>query len=50
MKKKMDTQESRDFWASFPVPDDNDEPMPSIGCNWWDQESSLSPCLLSEAR
>jgi hypothetical protein len=53
LKKKMDTEESRRFWESFPTLEDSkyesyDEiVLPSLGDAWWEAETELSPSLLS---
>jgi len=49
IKKKMDNEDSRRFWDSFPRPETNEIKiaLPSIGESWWEAEKELSPSLLS---
>ena len=49
IKKKMDTEDSRSFWNSFPSSETEDKrnALPSIGESWWEAEKELSPSLLS---
>jgi hypothetical protein len=49
IKKKMDNEDSRSFWDSFPRPETDERriALPSIGESWWEAEKELSPGLLS---
>ena len=48
IRKRMDNEESRKFWESFPIPRPGDENivLPSLGENWWEGERELSIGLL----
>jgi hypothetical protein len=48
IKKKMDNEDSRRFWDSFPRPetDERQISLPSIGEAWWEAEKELSTSLL----
>jgi hypothetical protein len=49
IKKKMDNEDSRRFWDSFPRPETDEKQisLPSIGEAWWEAEKELSTSLLS---
>jgi len=54
LKRNMNTEEGRKFWASFPTLKDSkyesyDEiVLPSLGDAWWEAEKELSPSLLGK--
>lgn len=50
IRMKMDNEDSRKFWASFPESSaeaNENIVLPSLGEPWWEAEKELSPTLLS---